>query len=256
MRGLGDKAWTLRYLLGRRLPALAPPAGRRRLRLAGIATPITLDRDSGGLSTYYEIVRAGVYRGRPGFVPPVGGCVVDVGANLGVFSAWAAGAVGPTGHVVAIEPHPHACELLRTNLAPVAARTTVLQVGCGREDATLPLRYPPGRLAVATFAADAAAAATARVDVPVRRLDDVLDDVAVGGIDLLKIDVEGFEAEVLDGAPRTLARTARVVCEVARDRLEAVRSRLVAVGFRVEEGLRDVWGDPSLLVLHARREGT
>jgi hypothetical protein len=47
-----------------------------------------------------------------------------------------------------------------------------------------------------------------------RRLDDVLEERAVGAVDLLKIDVEGSEPEVLRGATRSLERTRHVICEI------------------------------------------
>src|SRR2546423_3926822 len=51
--------------------------------------------------------------------------------------------------------------------------------------------------------------------VEMRRLDDVLSDVAIAPEILLKIDAQGYEDNVLAGAPRTLARTKAAIIEVS-----------------------------------------
>jgi FkbM family methyltransferase len=49
------------------------------------------------------------------FVKP-GDCVLDVGANIGLYSLALSRAVGPSGHVIAVEPDPDNLVLLRKNL--------------------------------------------------------------------------------------------------------------------------------------------
>jgi FkbM family methyltransferase len=58
-------------------------------------------------------------------IPPLspGDVVVDVGANIGVFSLYAAAAVAPGGTVLAVEPVPRTCEVLRRNVERNAAAT-------------------------------------------------------------------------------------------------------------------------------------
>lgn len=51
------------------------------------------------------------------------------------------------------------------------------------------------------------------IEVPVRRLDDQLQDSGVTSWDLLKIDVEGYEPFVFDGAAQTLSRTEMLAME-------------------------------------------
>jgi hypothetical protein len=60
---------------------------------------------------------------------------------------------------------------------------------------------------------------TAPVDVPIRRLDDALAELGVhpGPGTLLKLDVQGFEAEALRGAPMTLGRIEALITEVNID---------------------------------------
>jgi len=67
---------------------------------------------------------------------PDGGTVVDVGANIGLFSLWAARRVGATGRVLSVEPAPDARAALRDNLARLdgGARCLVCGVAAVRSD--------------------------------------------------------------------------------------------------------------------------
>jgi hypothetical protein len=67
---------------------------------------------------------------------------------------------------------------------------------------------------------------TGRQRVPLTTLDASLPGAAPT---LIKIDVEGFERQVLAGAPKTLARTAAVLIEVSKDP-DAVYTHLTAAG--------------------------
>lgn len=163
-----------------------------------------------------------------------GQTVVDLGAHIGVFSLMAARKVGPTGRVIAFEPSPQTLELLRRNLAANGLAWVKLHsVALAEADGT-------ANFFVATDAAnnpvtDTLIATPDRKSVPVRlrRLDDVLAEEGISVVDHLKIDVEGAEMRVLDGAPKTLARTRRIVMEVHPPQVNPadVRRRLEAVGF-------------------------
>jgi len=126
--GPGDRLWMVRYLLSRRIGWLPAPS-ERTLHLRGLPAPFAFDPELGGVSTYYEIARAKIYNRFSGFTPEPTSCVVDVGANLGMFSVWASRYLEPTGRIIALEPHPVAYRLLRTNLS---------RVRCGPSRATWP----------------------------------------------------------------------------------------------------------------------
>jgi FkbM family methyltransferase len=241
-----------RYLLSRRVGWLPAPS-ERTLHLRGLPTPVTLDPALGGVSSYYEIAQAEIYGRFSGFTPEPTACVVDVGANLGIFSVWASRYLAPTGRIVALEPHPGAHRLLRRNLSLVHCLAESLNVACGATEQQLPLYFSPGRLTVATLEASAGQGLE-RVDVPVRRLDDVLAEVGVERIGLLKIDVEGWEPQVLDGAAESLRRTDRVVLEVGRDKLPAVEERLAAAALAIRAAVDGIWDQQETAILYARRE--
>jgi FkbM family methyltransferase len=254
VRGSGDRVWMARYLLSRRIGWLQAPS-ERTLRLRGLSVPFTFDPALGGISAYYEIARAKIYARLPGFTPDPNSCVVDIGANLGMFSAWVSQYLAPTGRIIALEPHPGAYRLLQGNLSRVRCAAESLNVACGATDQTLPLYFEPNRLTVATFEPPAGKALE-RIDVPVRRLDDILAFAGVEDIGLLKIDVEGWEPEVLDGAKDCLRRTDRIVLELDRGKLPSVEERLISAGLTIRGVIDGVWNQQELIMLYAQRESS
>ena len=241
-----DAAWVLRYLVARRFGLPIGPRGPRLVHFCGLGGPVCIDPATGGLSAYYEIARVGVY-GPP---PPQGGVVVDVGANVGMFSAWAAGHVGPRGRLLALEPNPHSHGLAQRTLAGLGVRAELLRVAAGAGTGRLPLTVPPGRDVGATLLAGTDGRA---VDVDVTALDEVVASAGIDHVDLLKIDVEGWEREALTGAVATLERTAAVAVETTADLRGDVGTALLAAGLEAQDVVRGVWGHDDLCVVRARR---
>jgi FkbM family methyltransferase len=140
-----------------------------------------------------------------------------VGANIGAHTLPLARAVGPNGRVLAYEPTAFAYQKLLANMAlnpDLAARITAAQamlIGAPGELAT-PAVYSSWPLHAArdlhaehlgrAMATDGARAVT---------LDDHLRELHVDRIDLVKIDVDGFECSVLRGAKDALRRSRPVV---------------------------------------------
>ena len=129
---------------------------------------------------------------------------IDVGANVGVWS-WAMARHSKRVH--AFEPNPKNLSKLRRNLGGLA-NATIHGVALGDRAGEATLRIPRGakghsnqgaslsRIAVGDDRAFTALA------VEQRRLDDC----AISHVGFIKIDVEGFEQAVLDGARETIAR--------------------------------------------------
>lgn len=256
-RGTPTKRWVAAYLLARRGPEFVRQALRRLapadtpLSLRGLAAPLRLSADVGGLATYYEIVVERIYAPRPEFEPCAGATVVDVGANIGVFSSWAAARVGPGGRLLSVEPHPLAFERLVENVEPFGASVSARRFACGQQDGQVDLRYVPGRLSVSSI--KPRADRTRSVRVPVRRLDQLVAEAGLDQIDLMKIDVEGAEQEVLEGAGGILPSVRRVVMEVDSDRIDGVEQTLGDFGLRRAERRSGMWGLPQATIICLER---
>ena len=136
-----------------------------------------------------------------------GDTVLDIGANLGVMTTLLSRLVGPTGQVHAFEPNPVLQAALDQTLARnKAANVKLHRLALGSKDGTLELCVPPGNAGQGSFIYHRDHADATRFEVPVRRLSSVLEDEKVAAIKLVKIDVEGFEADVLLGAEEFFQR--------------------------------------------------
>jgi FkbM family methyltransferase len=135
-----------------------------------------------------------------------GDVVLDIGANIGSHTLFFARAVGATGKVIAFEPQRFVHGLLAANVAT----NGFTNVECRREavggssgEVAIPVLDPRAKAnfgAVATRASGAPDATDERVPLV------TVDALDLARCDLIKIDVEGLEAAVLDGARNTIAK--------------------------------------------------
>ena len=134
--------------------------------------------------------------------------VVDVGAHSGEFGLWAEqfGAA-----YIGIEPDPFAFRALELNLP----QQTVVNIAVGAQTGT-------SKFSLATSTGDSSfqnSLSKKSINVHVEPLDMVLKNLcAAGEIAILKIEAEGFEPEVLEGALTTLARTRIVTVDAGEER--------------------------------------
>lgn len=132
---------------------------------------------------------------------------IDVGANLGYFTCLLGKLAGPGGKVLAVEPEPRNLRLLRENVAINSLANIEIQscaVGSAEGSVTLALYRGAnlGRHSVVDVATEN------RIEVPATTLDALTGKFArgVSSWSFVKIDVEGYEGFVIDGAKETLAR--------------------------------------------------
>ncbi|MEQ1887276.1 MAG: FkbM family methyltransferase [Bryobacteraceae bacterium] len=152
----------------------------------------------------------------------------DVGAHIGYDTLRGSVLVGPSGKVVAFEPNPNTLALLRDNVSASQAANVVIQpFACGDKEGSLTLfdstsSGNSGASSLALANADQqSAGGLPSFTVRVRRIDDVVNELGITRLDLMKIDVEGAEYMVLRGAEETLRRFhPKVVMEIIPKQLE------------------------------------
>lgn len=127
-----------------------------------------------------------------------GDVVVDVGANIGYFTASAARWIAPGGRVVALEPSRHCLDALASIVEHVGVPVDVHAVAAGAQDGTAVLALPDGGTQAGLATLRAGGHGTGEV-VTVQRLEHVLAALGLDRVAMIKIDVEGFEREVLVG---------------------------------------------------------
>ena len=129
--------------------------------------------------------------------------VVDVGANHGYFTLLLAELVGPDGRVYAVEPNPRLFELLRRTVRVNGFddRVTLLPYAAAAVEGEAELRVPRG------FSGDGSVGQPSPGECTVCRVKQRRLDALIGEpVDFLKIDAEGADHDVLDGALGLLPR--------------------------------------------------
>jgi FkbM family methyltransferase len=141
-----------------------------------------------------------------------GDCVWDVGANVGLYSGLFAAAVGPSGRVISFEPSPACVALLEEQIRDRDGGATweIAPVALSNEDGEAWLSVRSGDTAPDNRLASPDGAST----VPVRTArGDSLVAAGYKAPAVVKIDVEGFDGEVLDGMGRVLDHPSlRAIC--------------------------------------------
>jgi FkbM family methyltransferase len=155
-----------------------------------------------------------------------GATVYDVGCLDGMYTLFFATRVGPSGHVIAFEPNPANCRAMRANVSVNGfGNVRICDIGLGSGAATGELAVPYGFPGQGTARDDMkhhyfGFPGTLRVPIRLESMDQAIRDRRLPPPDLVKIDVEGFELEVLRGASATL-RSARPRVFVELHGLEA-----------------------------------
>ena len=149
----------------------------------------------------------GVVQGLEELIQP-GWTAVDVGANIGYFTLLMANRVGPQGKVIAFEPLAENFRILQENIQ-LNGHTNVVAENLALMSRTerIELRSAtPGAITwVASVRIDQNSAVESQ-SVEAVTLDEYVQKKGIAKVDFLKIDVEGAEASVLEGATNVLNR--------------------------------------------------
>lgn len=139
-----------------------------------------------------------------------GSAIVDVGAHVGLHALMLSRHIGAAGRVIAVEASPSAAGLLRRHLAwNACANVSVVEAAAGDRDDIVEFSYradatDPGGFAN-SLAYDIGGVKQA---IAMRTLDSICDGLSP---DVVKIDVEGAELCVLEGATGLLERASPVL---------------------------------------------
>lgn len=175
-----------------------------RLHPANLLHPIELRIDSTDADVYRQVVMEEQYAV---VIDEQAEIIVDCGANVGYASAYFLSRC-PNAQVVAIEPFPANAELCRRNLAPYGRRAKVIEAAAWSQSGRLVLDHGGGNeWGVRVRAARAGEfGAIEAVDLP---------SLGLGRIDLLKIDIEGSEADLFaNGTDCWLPRVSNIAIEL------------------------------------------
>ena len=227
------RPWPLRQLANWTIRQLLPKSVRR-----GDATIVLNPRDpvvSGALyfGVYEKAETAFIQRTlKPGMT------VLDVGANIGYYTALAARRVGPNGRVIAMEPDPESYEFLQQTIAAnEVGNVDSFQCAAAEREASMTLYIShDNRGDNRLYEPDPR---WPKVTVPARPADDVLKEAGIDTIDFIKIDVQGFEASVIAGLKTTLDQS----------------PNLTLITEFWPQGLRDAGSDPRDYLKQLRAHG-
>lgn len=226
----GDPSWALRLLLARTRyflfrvsdPALTAPGGFT------FPTP-------DALIAYWAIVvereleHADWKRALLADPSPV---VVDVGANAGVFSHYIH-SLRPGVAITAFEPLPRMAARLRTLPEMTGMKLRCIEAAVSDREGEACMETPSGSEGTSRLAAGSAVPDAGGLRVKMVTLDAALD---LPRITLMKIDVEGFEPDVIRGARGILQRTDHLIVE----------AHTLAHRDRIREALGAGWRETAL----------
>lgn len=134
-----------------------------------------------------------------------GDTVRDIGANIGMVTVLMSKLVGNEGHVHSFEPNPRLIQSLRQVIERNRLTNVKLHpVAFGPEPSRLELRIPRLNAGAASLVRNRDLSDCEVVQVAVETLSSVTEKEGIKSVRLIKIDVEGYEAEVLSGADSLL----------------------------------------------------
>lgn len=206
--GWGRLAWLRLFAAVWRFRSL-PLAARA---FANVAAPCILERPFLGFSLSLDVSRSNTHRllflegerhiserGLFSDLVTVSDTVVDVGANIGYYALIFRRLVGDSGRIIAFEPEPDNLVELRLNVERNRiSNIEVVPVAVGARAGTV---HFAGGINGRVTAHD-----THVVDVVSEVRMVALDEVLTAPVDVIKIDVEGYEGEVLSGASQSIER--------------------------------------------------
>jgi len=149
---------------------------------------------------------------------------VDIGAHIGTHTVYAL-RTGRFARAIAFEPEPRNAALLAKNLEINALSDAAIIVAkaAGAAAGSAVLHLHPRNTGAHAIGAPPSIDGTARIEVPVVRVDDELGSLGVplDNVGLAWVDVEGYEPQVLEGLAKLMARSVPISFEFTPRRYSA-----------------------------------
>jgi FkbM family methyltransferase len=133
---------------------------------------------------------------------------IDIGANIGYYSTLYSKKIGKNGKVISIEPSPENFIFLEKNLEMQKMKNySCYNVACGNYEDTV--NFCVDKRANKCFVIENKENMPPNyeiISVPVKTIDQIIKNEQFEKIDFIKIDVEGFELNVLEGAKNLIQK--------------------------------------------------
>lgn len=196
----------LRRVVGAAIAARGGDISNVRCRRRGVRWSLDLN-EGVQLALYLGVYERDTVAALARLAAP-GHTVIDIGANVGAQALPLAERIGPSGRLIAVEPTDSAMARLRANLdlnPALAERTVLVHRALGAAgDAPAGAYYSKWPLAAQGQSHPVHQGVAERSSAPCSTLDDLVDELGLSRVDLIKLDVDGYELPVLRGASATL----------------------------------------------------
>jgi FkbM family methyltransferase len=200
---------------------------RYRVNLIGRPHDLWLRTVGGDIFVLHEVFGSGCYDPPMGLPAPR--TIIDLGANVGLTTLYFA-SKSPGARFICVEPDPSNAELLRRNVR-VLPQAVIVEAAVAKSSGTV--AFDDTR---PTWGGGIAC--SGRLRVAAISIDDLITRYAPEGmVDLLKMDIEGAEADVLSGPMHWLDRVSCIVAELHPPfTLKQFRGPMIARGFDIIAG--------------------
>ena len=135
---------------------------------------------------------------------------LDIGGNIGYYVLLERQLVGDKGKVVAIEPVKRNYEFLQQNIAlQNVSNISTYNFACGNKNGTVPFvidRESNGCWIVPDGVKNPDPSRGTITNVPIRILDEFIEEISLNELDFIRMDVEGFELNILKGLKQSLEK--------------------------------------------------
>jgi len=167
--------------------------------------------------------------------------VVDIGAHIGAYTILAAEKIRETGKVIAVEPEPKNYQRLLENIKINDFKNVIpVKIALSDYNGQDKLYVSDSSIRNSLFKQHFESS----IEVMVRTLDSLLEELHMQRVDVIKIDAEGAEMPILKGAEKTLKNNPHMKLHIASyhypSELKEVQDFLHQMGFKTKVNPFDI----------------